>query len=533
MNMRMKDLLADDTLGAGNFVYKLVESGLGGGISLFLDDELSMGSCGIYKEISAETIVRYADSIATWYKTIGIEPKDPVGLWFDDNILYFLHYVALTRIGAIPVFINGELTPEVTADFVRRVGAQNVVLQAGRLVQLAPHIAKHDALILLHKVESIPLDLPGEYRAFRHLPDDPVLIAHSSGTTGTPKAVQFNHEGFIFGVKRELSRLVGTRVMSALPHSHASAVSILMSAMLRGCQIKIQTRKAPDQLLAAIGLFKPDLFCAFPKTYVDLCRSNLESANLDSIQYWLSTGDANHESHIRRLMTFGRYFRDGDWHRGSCFIDNLGSSEFGFAAFRNVHKPGQRANERYDRCIGRPFDWVDAAVLNDAGDELPFGEVGKLGVRARSVTPGYWNDTLLSEKNRLGGYWLTGDLAYRTNNGVFYHVDRISDAIATRDGMLYSCQAEELVLKNCEEVFDCSIVGVEESNGERVAVMTAEVTQEVDQTALLERVNKLFARQGFPKLHRLVFEESRRDTGVTGKKLKRVLRTRLSEVAEG
>ncbi len=65
MNLRMKNLLADDTLGAGNFVYKLVESGLGHGISLFLDEELSMGSCGIYKEISVETIVRHADSIAT------------------------------------------------------------------------------------------------------------------------------------------------------------------------------------------------------------------------------------------------------------------------------------------------------------------------------------------------------------------------------------------------------------------------------------------------------------------------------------
>ena len=60
------------------------------------------------------------------------------------------------------------------------------------------------------------------------------MIGHSSGTTGTPKAVRFDHQGFIFGVKQEVSRMVGRRIMTALPHSHASALSILMSALIRG-----------------------------------------------------------------------------------------------------------------------------------------------------------------------------------------------------------------------------------------------------------------------------------------------------------
>lgn len=532
MDMTLTDLLADKTLGAGNFVYRLAEAGLGDKTLLTLDDDIPLGLSKIPKTLSVATILKFADSIATWYQSIGVEPKDPVGLWFDDNILYFLNYIALTRIGAIPVHINGDLAPAVTAEFVKRVGARNIVLQASRTSLLAPHIARHETLVLLREIESVPHNLPPSYRTFHHLPDDPVLIAHSSGTTGMPKAVQFNHEGFIFGVKKEFSRLVGTRVLSALPHSHASAISVLMSAMLRGCQIKIQTRKSPEELLTSIGRFKPDLFCSFPKVYVDLCRAELEESDLDSIQYWLSTGDANHEPHIRRLMTFGRHLRDGVWHAGSCFIDNLGSSEFGFAAFRNVHRPGVKSDERYDRCIGRAFDWVDAEVLDDVGNVLPPGTVGKLGVRSRSVTPGYWNDTLLSEKNRLGGYWLTGDLVYRSEEGIYYHVDRTSDAIVTRDGILYSCQAEELVLKNCKEIFDCSIVGVDVANGEKVAVLTAEVTQMVNKDELLARLNKLFAQYGLPKLHKLIFEEARRDTGVTGKKLKRVLRTRLAETAE-
>ena len=154
--------------------------------------------------------------------------------------------------------------------------------------------------------------------------------------------------------------------------------------MLRGCQIKIQTHKAPAQLLAAIELFKPDLFCAFPKTYVDLCRSNLENANLSSIQYWLSTGYANHESHIRRLMIFGRYFRDGDWHRDSCFIDNLGSPEFGFDGplafpFPVAAKTGTTRNSRDNWTIGYTEDLVVGVWVGNADNTPMQGTSGVTG----------------------------------------------------------------------------------------------------------------------------------------------------------
>jgi acyl-CoA synthetase (AMP-forming)/AMP-acid ligase II len=230
-----------------------------------------------------------------------------------------------------------------------------------------------------------------------------------------------------------------------MPHSHAASLSVLMLSLTRGARLTIQTDKRPHAVLSGIVTIRADAVAAFPKTFVDLCRMDLDAYDLESVQYWIATGDANHEPHIRKLIAHGHHVKDGEKRPGSRFVDNLGSSEFGFAIFRNVHGPDSDA---YDRNIGTPFPWVEVAVLADDGSQVPANTVGKLGVISRSVTKGYWNNHNLTEQNRLRGYWLTGDLVYRDENGAYFHLDRTSDYIETLSGVLYSCWAEELFLKH-------------------------------------------------------------------------------------
>ena len=527
-----RELLRDPELGAGNFVDKWVSSGAPCAGTISLDGSLELGAAGSVVELGWPELAGLASRISLRYLDLGVEPKDPVALWFEDTVHYLLHYVALTRLGALPVFVNFGLDPRVALQFIRSVGAQQIVTTGVGRARLAgePSVAQHD----VHSEHWFGGDARDEREApahFRHQPDDPVLVGHSSGTTGVPKAVRFDHGGFFYGVRRELHKQVGARVLSALPQSHASALSIVMTACLRASALRIQTDKRPLALIRAVETFRPDLFVSFPKAYVDLCRLDLQRYDLSSIAYWLSTGDANHESHIRRLMEQGHHLRpDGTRAPGSSFIDNLGASELGFAAFRNVHRPGG-GERRYARRIGRPFDWVDAAVLDAQGGKMGPFQVGRLGVRAPSVTPGYWNNSLLTEKNRVAGYWLTGDLAYQDDDNVFFHVDRTPDAIVTARGVVYSCQAEELVLKHFPEVFDCSIVAARRADGAVVAVVVAELDGAPATEDLLGRVNQVLEQHGVPPLAELRVEATPQDLGVTGKKLKRALRERLA--AEG
>ena len=62
---------------------------------------------------------------------------------------------------------------------------------------------------------------------------------------------------------------------------------------------------------------------------------------------------------------------------------------------------------------------VDARILDDNGEEVPSGEIGELAIKAKNVTPGYWNKPAETAKAFHGRYLLTGDLAKWTTMAIY------------------------------------------------------------------------------------------------------------------
>ena len=509
------ELMDDEGLGAGN-LFRLAARSAGdtAGSVIELDTGYRMPSGGTVTELSLPEIDELTDRMAAGYHSVGIRPKDPVAIFFEESVRYLLHYIALTKLGAIPVFLNSGLTEETAARFIAHVGAVAVVCD-GRLEANAAGIP--------HYTSDPYADAPAP--VFRHTDDDPVLIAHTSGTTGPPKAVQFNHGGFFYGIRQQIGAELGGRILSLLPQSHASAISVLMSGVARGSRVLLATDRTATEVAERIQRFRPHLVAGFPRVFLDLCRLDLTAYDFGSVSRWMSTGDANHEQHIRKLVRFGQHRdRTGTSRPGSLFIDNFGSSEFGFAMFRQVHSPD---TDRYGRCIGRPFPWIDAQVFTDDDEPAPIGTVGRLALKSPTATAGYWNDSLRSERNRVRGYWLTGDLAYRDEDNRFYHVDRTADAISTNSGTVYSAQIEELVLRQFPEVFDCSLVrtGDNAAEGAGRLVLSIELgSGDTDLAALLESLNTALERARLPRLDRVEPGGAGEFTGLTGKPLKRTMR---------
>jgi hypothetical protein len=193
------------------------------------------------------------------------------------------------------------------------------------------------------------------------------------------------------------------------------------------------------------------------------------------------------------------------------FTDGLGSSETGYSLFHNGHQPGK---PKFERCVGKPMSFAEAAVLAEDGTPLPPGEPGRLGVRSPTLTPGYWNDSLTFHRLRLGGYWLTGDLAYRDEENNFYHLDRAPDADADRRGASSSAPAP----RNCccascpnsttarwwrslprDVRADWDGDGLADAYALLQVSAAAEDVDDADWTA---KVNKVLEAKGFPTPHR-------------------------------
>ncbi|MBD1581857.1 class I adenylate-forming enzyme family protein [Pseudoalteromonas sp. S16_S37] len=525
----IKQIQEDRTIGAGNFLDMLATLPIDINATALQVDQAIPLYVGQQTSFSVRHLQHCATQIASKYCALGVHEGDLVGLYLQDNLSYFLHYLALTRLGAIAVAINNKLAPDITLAFCKMNKVNVLISDEDNHTALRQLDCDFMQLLTdkqLMALCSEPVPPMKQYQA-----DDVVLLAHTSGTTGVPKAVMFSHEGFFFGVRSQLHKQKGERVLSALPHSHSSAISVLMSSLLRGAKVHVLSDKRASAIAQSMREYRHDLVVAFPKTYVDLCRETLNQEDFESVGYWIATGDANHESHIRKLIALGHHYVNGQRQEGSVFIDNLGSSEFGFAMFRNIHSLSQN---KFNRCIGRPFEWVEAAILGANGEQLPAGEIGQLGVKSNTVTAGYWNNPELTAQAKLAGYWLTGDLAYFDERGFFYHVDRTTDPIHTELGTIYSCLTEELILTHFGDIFECSIYGAPtDKAGVSEAHICVELIPEAELVIpdkLLQKINQVLELNEIPPLSALTFQSAHAHTGVTGKKLKRRLR-QLMEVA--
>lgn len=465
-NMRAR-LAADPELGAGNVLPRLFAHGAdpdGPGAAF----DVPVDGHPAWQELTLGQLRDRVAARAAWWHAHGIGPRDPVAVYVSSSADCMLSFLALAWLGAIPALMNQYLPGDIAAEYVRRLRGVALVTDAEHRARLAGHDLGGPAVHAdaAETGTADPADAPEPYR---HHADDPIAITHSSGTTRTPAAVVHSHASLFAAMRLfrlSAPRALGAeRILSALPAAHAAGISALnMALCLRSGLLFLSTQNDGAAVVRAIERWKPSGVLGFAATWAQMARLDLAGRDLDSVSLWFNTGDCAHEPHIRRLVAVGSretVTREGVRRLpGSSFVDGLGSTEMGHSAFHITHT---RTTGRYGRCVGVPHGFAEVALLDTAtGREVPVGEVGQLGLKAPTLAPGYWNDSGATYRNRLAGYYLTGDLMYRDEEGYYYHVDRAVDAVDLGGGeWLYTAMSEERILAACPDVHDCTVVSAE------------------------------------------------------------------------
>nr|WSX78811.1 acyl--CoA ligase [Streptomyces sp. NBC_00899] len=463
-NIRAR-LAADPQLGAGNVLPKLFEHGAdpeGPGAAF----DTPVDGYPAWQQLTLGQLRERVAARAAWWQANGIGPRDPVAIYVSSAADCLLNFQALAWLGAIPALMNPYLPGDIAAEYIRRLRGVALVADPEHRARLA---GQDLGLALYADAADVGTGDPSTAPApYRHHPDDPIAITHSSGTTRMPAAV-VHSSASLFAATR-LFRLSAPRargaerILSALPAAHAAGISALnMALCLRSDLLLLSTQNDGPAVVRAIERWKPSGVLGFAATWTQLAREDLSAHDLDSVSLWFNTGDCAHEPHIRRLVAVGSretVTREGVRRTpGSSFVDGLGSTEMGHSAFHITHTA---ATERYGRCVGVPHGFADVALLDTAtGEEVPVGEVGQLGLKAPTLAPGYWNDSAATYRNRLGGYYLTGDLLYRDEEGYYFHVDRAVDAVDLGGEWLYTAMTEERILARCPDVHDCTVVSTD------------------------------------------------------------------------
>ena len=471
-------LAADYELGAGNVLLRLAEHGADMDMPRVTFDT-AFDAIAAWAPLSLRTLTERVAARAEWFHRHGIGRRDPVAVYVTSSPDVFLNFLALTWLGAIPALMNGSMPVDIAAEYIRRLRAVGVITDADHA-----ELAAHDlgAPIIGDAAETGTGD-PGRAPAhYRHHPDDPVAITHSSGTTRMPAAVVHSHHGLFAAVRAvrltEPRQHGPVREMNAFPQAHTAGIIIVNEALCNGYELLCLSEQggtfahSGEVIVGAIERWRPTAVFGFAVTWSELARIDLTTRDVSSVRVWSNSGDCAHEAHIRHLIAVGShhaYGKDGVVSLpGSRFNDTLGSTEMGYGGFGISHRPG---SERYDRCVGKAQPFAEIILVDPrTGQEVPTGQVGQVAMKSPTLAIGYWNDSVNTFRTRLNGYYLTGDMMYRDEDGRFYHVDRASDAVDLGNGhWLYTALSEERILSRCPDVRDCTVLAARGDDG-RLAV---------------------------------------------------------------
>lgn len=494
--------------------------------------------------VSPRILLDFANRVGNVLLAAGVSRGDRVAIYHTNGPEYFFLALAVIRVGGMAVPINSGLGLDGFRHLVEVSGCRVLLTDAAQFTArildpsalpmvrtwvfpdlppgfVGPGIALNSALESASG-ELAPAALPA---------DAPVLLVHTSGTTGPPKLVSSTSGRLISGAKRHyLDEPVLRRNRTAVAghFNHLVYYVGFYSSLMGNLPVWTIGEGNSQTVIHTIATARITIFFAFPDVYHDLYRHGLPADELGSVQIWVSTGDALHEVCMRAFCNVGGYLRwRGRALVGSVFVEAFGTSEIGFAALRRIRFSFSR--RRLDRQVGRPTPAGPRVRIADAaGRPVRRNTVGRIEVKGPTVFEGYWDpvDALL-HKGPVDGWWWTGDLGRQDRAGRFYQLDRAVDVIHTRAGPVYSLLLEEVLLTH-PAVGDAVVIGVPRAEGEvplalviprdpaavRPQELGAWLRARTPGAALLEI--SLVSSEDLPR-------------GLTGKVLRRVLRERYAD----
>ena len=177
----------------------------------------------------------------------------------------------------------------------------------------------------------------------------------------------------------------------------------------------------------------------------------------------------------------------------------------------NVHKVG---------AIGKPgYLWV-AKIIDDAGNEVPQGEVGELAVRGPGVMLCYYKNPEATNEVLKGDWLWTGDMARMDEDGFIYLVDRKKDVVISGGENLYPVQIEDF-LRGFDKIKDVAVIGLPDPRLGEIAAAIVEIKENT--TCTEEEINAFCASlPRYKRPRKIIFDKIPRNP--TGKIEKPVLR---------
>ena len=392
--------------------------------------------------------------------TLGIRPGDRIS-FLGDNCPEILELLfASARVGAIFVPLNARMTIEQQQVFLESAQPACLFVDFKYLDAAQACLVEYPNIELvvfggnvLNGTAAKPLDDILKSASLLESTDErplstPVLMAYTSGTTGSPKGALLSQESLYYSALNSIQMFEMTsqdEILTVIPMYHIGGLSIQsVPAIYIGATVTIHRQLNPARTLRDIERYRITHIVGRPPVSRAISsHSDWEETDLSSMRSY-GCGSARVP-----LDVMSPWFA-----RGVPVQQLYGMTE----ALPPVIGVSIGDARRKAGSIGKPAIHVEARIVDRNMRDVQVGERGEILLRSPCIISAYWRNPAATEETFHDGWFRTGDVGHQDDDGYFYVDDRIKDIVIVGASNVYPADGER-ILAECEAIEEAAIVG--------------------------------------------------------------------------
>ena len=392
------------------------------------------------REYSHGELDRDANAVARGLRARGLAMGDRVAILSANRAVFLTAYFGVMRAGMIAVPVNYKFPAPTIAFILRDAEIKLVFADAGRA-----NSVPRDMPLVVFGAEFDAFVDPGEFKSVQPA-DDVAMFLYTSGSTGRPKGVPLTHRGHLWVVDTRVAALDRRdhRVLVAAPLYHMNALAVSKFAIAAHLTIILMPQFTAPEYISAIAAHRATWLTSVPTMLAMVARERelLSHTDLSSVRIArMGSAPVSHAlfAALRQILPNAQ------------ITNGYGTTEGGPA----VYGPHPDGLPQPDISVGYPRPGQGARLVD--GDKLD-ADQGVLHCRNPSVMPGYHN---LPEKTAevlsADGWYDTGDIMRRDENGFHYFVGRTDDMFNCGGENIYPSEVERLIERHPEVEQACVV----------------------------------------------------------------------------
>ena len=426
---------------------------------------LHISEDGTERRITFENVKKESARCANYFKSLGIKKGDRVMLILKRHYQFWYAMMGLVKLGAIAIPATNQLLAHDLEYRFKAAGVTSILCTADGDTAHQVEIAQEacgclNNMIIVNGEREGWRNFDEEYQMYSSryrrtdlspCGDDLMLMYFTSGTSGYPKIATHNY-------KYPLGHFHTARYWQTVDpnglHFTISDTGWAKAAWgkLWGqwlCEGAIFVydfdRFDASKILPMFAKYNITSFCAPPTMLRMMIKQDISQYDFSSVKHMTTAGEALNPE----------VYRQFEKATGLRIMEGFGQSESGLIIGNMAGAPHKIGS------MGRPAPIYDVALLDDEGKPVSSGEEGEICINIKKGLPAglavmYYQDPQETKETWKNGWYHTGDLAWRDEDGFYWYVGRKDDVIKSSGYRIGPFEIES-VLMELPYVLECGV----------------------------------------------------------------------------